>query len=114
MLMSYKRTFLIVLAVMIGFALVVSFAARPATAQEPPARMRALLESLRDGEVSLTLEFARPLVSGESTWTLPDETVGRRISQVGEDYVCFSEPWNDTFRERCTPFSNLVTMTFVK
>jgi hypothetical protein len=60
------------------------------------------------------VEFVKALVTGEATWTLPDDAVGRHIGEVGDDYVCFSEPWNDTTRDRCTPFSNITGVSFVR
>jgi hypothetical protein len=114
MLVVYKRALLVFIIGIAGLVVITNLVARPTAAQESSSRMRALLESLRDSETSLTIEFVRPLVSGESTWTLPDETAGRRIAEVGEDYVCFSEPWNDSFRNRCTPLTNLVTISYIE
>lgn len=87
---------------------------RRTVAQDNPASLRALLESLRDNKTAATIEFARPLVSGELIWSLPDDTAQRQIGEVGADYVCFSEPWNDTSKERCTPFSNIIGVSYVR
>jgi hypothetical protein len=85
-----------------------------AGAEETPASLRALLEGLRESGAAVTIEFARPLISGETTWTLPDESAGRRIGAVGGDFVCFSEPWNDTTRDRCTPIANIVSVVYTR
>ena len=106
----YKTVLVCTLVIGIFFA--VSELNQRAAAQEATSTMQMLLESLRDKNTTVTFEFVKPLVSGEATWTLPSET--HKIGEVGADYVCFSEPWNDSVRNRCTPFANLVTINFVK
>jgi hypothetical protein len=108
----YKIILMILLAAGIVFAL--SGAARPTAAQAQGNSLRTLFENLRDNHSQVTVEFVKPLITGEATWTLPDDAIGRKIGEVGEDYVCFSEPWNDTTRDRCTPFSNITSVSFVR
>ena len=90
------------------------FMSKPVTAQDQANRdMRTLLESLIQSQASVTILFDKPLVSGEGVWTLPDPAAQRTISQVGSDFLCFSEPWNNTTRERCTLFANLTSVSYV-
>lgn len=100
--------------IVLFIVLLIGLISNPTTAQDEAVRdMRALLEkAARDG-ASVTILFDRPLVSGEGVWTLPDEASGRAISEVGADYLCFREPWNNTTRERCTPFANITSVSFV-
>ena len=82
------------------------------TAGESPASMRALLESRMADGASVTLQFERPFLGGETLLTLPDAEFDRQLFSVGEDYLCVSEPWNDTRRLHCTPFANVVSASF--
>jgi hypothetical protein len=94
--------------------LLIGLRSNPATAQEGSAGdMRMLFDNLtRDGG-AVTILFDRPLVTGEGLWTLPDEANGRTISGVGADYVCFREPWNNSTRDRCTPFANITSVSYI-
>ena len=89
----------------------------PAPALGPgasPNHLADVLNSVKASDTPITFDFIVPLVTGERVWTLPDDATKRAISAVGLDYVCFSEPWNDGSRERCTPFSNVSGITFLK
>jgi hypothetical protein len=79
-----------------------------------PNHFGELISSAKAEGKAITFEFIVPLVTGERVWTLPDENAKRSISSVGSDYVCFSEPWNEGSRERCTLFSNITSVTFLK
>ena len=79
-----------------------------------PNHFGELITHAKANGKAITFDFIVPLVTGERVWTLPDETAKRSISAVGSDYVCFSEPWNDGSRERCTLFSNITSITFLK
>ncbi len=124
MMMKSKTT-----AALIGVLLILGILVAAVSAQTEtptpspaPARVRAaaastmadLLNEAIISETHITFDFIVPVVTGERVWTLPDEGTGRIISAVGADYVCFSEPWNDGSRERCTPFSNISSITFLK
>ncbi len=112
-----KTQYKILLVAVVALILVIAASSmiHPAAAQDSSqASMKALLENLRDNKTAATVEFAKPLVSGENTWILPDTTSQRAIADVGSDYVCFSEPWNDGSKERCTPFSNIIGVSYVK
>jgi hypothetical protein len=112
-LMIAKHHMNIVLLLIVVFAALLTLAlvGRPAAAQDTPSTMRALLERLNASGQPVTIQFAAPLVSGETTWTLPDGRVNRAIADIGDDYICFSEPWNNDTRTRCTPFVNIVGVT---
>ena len=104
----------VVLAFLIAaIVLLIALGGKPATAQDQSVRgMRGLLESLTSSGASVTILFDKPLVSGEGVWTLPDAAVNRRIGEIGADFVCFTEPWNNTTRDRCTPFANITSISY--
>ncbi len=112
--MKLKSLLLTLFALVSATVALTALYARPTTAQDavPPQTMRQLIESLVESESAFTIEFALPLVSGERTWAFPDARSRRTVGQVGDDFVCFSEPWNDGRRSRCTPFSNLVSLVY--
>ncbi|MEO8607887.1 MAG: hypothetical protein ABI690_08405 [Chloroflexota bacterium] len=113
MLPNNRLGALIVTSLVAAIVLLIALVGKPATAQDQPAReMHALLETLNQNGAVITLLFDKPLVSGEGVWTLPDVTANRAISEVGADYVCFTEPWNNTTRVRCTPFSNITSVSY--
>lgn len=120
MLSRHKLLLAIVLTVSVTLMLIVTATPRSTSAQGDAATLRALLEQLTaesenaTNKVTFSIEFAVPLVSGERGWLLPDAQRKRTVSQIGDDYVCFSESWNDATRQRCTPFTNIVSVTFTK
>jgi hypothetical protein len=96
-----------------AIVLLIALGGKPATAQNQSAReMHALLETLTSNGAAITILFDKPLVSGEGVWTLPDTAVNRTISEIGADFVCFTEPWNNTTRVRCTPFTNITSVSY--
>jgi len=111
----------IVLAVLLALGLLVAVVsaqtATPTAAnmdKAVPAHFGELISAAQSGGKTVTFDFVVPLVTGERVWTLPDDSAKRSISTVGADYVCFSEPWNAGSRERCTAFSNISSITFLK
>jgi len=82
--------------------------------QDVPNHFGELISSAKASGKAITFDFLVPLVTGERVWTIPDDTAKRSVSTVGVDYVCFSEPWNAGSRERCTLFSNISSITFLK
>ena len=96
-----------------AIVLLIVLGGKPATAQNQPGReMQALLETLTSNGAAITILFDKPLVSGEGVWTLPDTSANRTISEIGADFVCFTEPWNNTTRVRCTPFTNITSVSY--
>jgi hypothetical protein len=109
-----RLTILLMTVTLAAIVLLIGLVSKPTTAQDQAAQeMHALLERLTGSGASITVLFDRPLVSGEGVWTLPDEAAKRTISTIGADFVCFSEPWNTTTRERCTPFANITSISYV-
>ncbi len=110
------NTIRVILSVMLiavaALVLALATAGLPASAQGSAADMRALLEASRAG--TITIQFASPIVGGETLLTLPDEALGRTLADVGADYLCLSEPWNNGFRSYCTPFSNVVSVSYIR
>ena len=66
-----------------------------------------LLRRLDSENQPWTLHFAVPLDTGDRSHTM--NSTG---AVIGEDYFCYGEPWNDSTRYHCTPFSNIVSVTF--
>ena len=112
----------IILAALVTLGLLVAVASAQSATPTPAANLNEaapnqfgeLISSAKANGKSVTFDFIVPLVTGERVWILPDDTAKRAISVVGTDYVCFSEPWNAGSRERCTPFNNISSVTFLK
>lgn len=114
MILRFAKPVLAIMVIAAAVVMVGMLVDKPVTAQDQANRdMRALLETLTQNESAVTILFDKPLVSGEGVWTLPDQAARRTISQIGADYLCFSEPWNNTTRERCTLFANITSVSYV-
>lgn len=111
MLPKYKLPIVLTTMIVCAGILVFGMMQRPASAQDR-ATLRGLLETFKGGTNPVTIQFAVPLIPGENTWILPDQRFNRTLAEIGDDYVCFSEPWNNTTRLRCTPFGNIIGVTF--
>ncbi|MBZ0279149.1 MAG: hypothetical protein K8L97_00330 [Anaerolineae bacterium] len=111
MLPKHKLSIVLMMIIISVGILAFGMANRPTAAQDR-ATLRGLLETLKGGTNTVTIQFAVPLVPGENTWVLPDQRFNRTLAEIGDDYVCFSEPWNNTTRLRCTPFGNIIGVTF--
>lgn len=105
-----RLTLLVVALLALAGAGVLLFNA-PTRAEDKPTRLQAVFEERRDSHKPFSVQFANPLVSGEMQWVFPDD--GYSIGEVGEDYVCFSQPWNNGSRLRCTPFANIVSVNYL-
>lgn len=58
----------------------------------------------------MTFLFDRPITG--TTTTLSTDSAQ---ASIGADYVCFAAPWNDgEVRQYCTPFSNVISVTFTE
>jgi hypothetical protein len=113
MLPNNRLGALILTSLVAAIVLLIALGGKPATAQDQAARdMRALLVKLTGDGAAITILFDKPLVSGEGVWTLPDAAMKRTIGEIGADFVCFSEPWNNTTRSRCTPFANITSVSY--
>jgi hypothetical protein len=69
----------------------------------------ALLQDLIARNADITLSFAAPLAPNAEA----QRTVAAGSLEVGADYLCFRENWNDGVRKTCTPLGNLASLTFV-
>ena len=68
-------------------------------------------------DFKITIKFAQPLVDdNELFWEIPYESqdgdLRRSLGDIGEDFVCFDERAGSSFGTRCTPFSNIVAVTY--
>jgi hypothetical protein len=112
--MRIKMGLLILCAFVLAALAAFGLSARPAQAQNANTTMRVLLERLNSGDGKFTVQFHTPLAPGETTWGLPGgDPTQRHISEIGDDYVCFTEQWNNSTRDRCTPFSNIVSISYI-
>jgi hypothetical protein len=102
---------IIILIVIIVSA--IALMSKPTFAQDTQSlQMHELLNRLQGENKPLTFLFDRPFLSGETLLTVPDTNLGRELGEIGANYVCFSEPWNNTRRIQCTPYSNIVSVTY--
>lgn len=69
--------------------------------------LHTLLKRLDSENQPWTLHFAVPLDTGDRSHTM---TASGAV--IGRDYFCYGEPWNSSTRYHCTPFSNIVSVTF--
>jgi hypothetical protein len=74
---------------------------------ETPPSLYDLLTELQAKNMRVSFEFAAPLMANVRSIDVNGE-----VFTVGEDYVCFHERWNQGTRQRCTPFSNIASVTF--
>ena len=98
---------------------------QPISAQElsQSHNMRELLETLNaqiEGAtpIQITFRFEHPLMDNEELfWEIPyrspDGEVSRWIGEIGNDFVCFYEQAGSTGVARCTPFSNIVSVSYL-
>lgn len=116
MLMRSKILVVTILTMLALGLTIITLTNRPAAAQDdekPAETLHEFVTDLKDSETTVTIEFAIPLITGERVWTLPDARAKREIAVIGADYLCFSEPWNNGARQRCTPFANIVSLTYL-
>jgi len=60
--------------------------------------------------------FVNPLIQDELAWTIgdPEDQFERTVDEVGEDYVCFREHTEGADLVRCTPFHNILDISFIQ
>ncbi len=73
----------------------------------PDEDLYALLKRLDAENQPWTLHFAVPLDTGDRSHTMTSSG-----AVIGRDYFCYGEPWNSATRYHCTPFTNIVSVTF--
>jgi hypothetical protein len=88
-------------------------------AQERVLDMNNLLNRLYEDEVEVLFQFAIPLVADQNVWIVPDGINGSedeitiQIAEIGEDYICFRMRSGQAIDMRCTPFSNIVSVSYL-
>lgn len=84
---------------------------QPSTnAQPAPDSMQTMINALVDDNVLMTFTLRDPLAPNLNTFDVRGAGV-----RAGTDHVCFNEPWGDgELRWRCTPYSNVISLTFVE
>lgn len=92
--------------------------------QSQHTNMRALLESAKvriesEAPFQVTFKFAQPLMDNDEVfWEIPyysqEADIDRWIGEIGDDYVCFYERAGSSSVVRCTPFSNILSFTYLE
>ncbi|MBC8100614.1 MAG: hypothetical protein H7Y11_14320 [Armatimonadetes bacterium] len=101
---------LLTLALAVVLLLLGAVMYRNAQAQAAEQSFAALLQTLSATQTEFTVYFVQPLATGERSRTFgADATLN-----IGVDYFCFSELWNNQDRQHCLPFSNIVSVTAVR
>jgi hypothetical protein len=83
------------------------------------SNMSQLLKQLNDNKKPILFQFVVPIVADETLWSIPSNTqnsedeISRYISSVGDDYVCFDELAGQAYSIRCTPFSNIASISYL-
>jgi hypothetical protein len=89
------------------------------TAQDEAIDIKSRLEQLRDelnaGNLMIGFQFVVPISEGENYWLLGDATDERQlaISEIGNDYFCFSETSVQAVLIRCVPFTNIASFDYL-
>lgn len=99
---------MIILGAALAFGLLSQHATNTTRAQNDD--WRTMFEGLVERNATITIGFAAPLTPNNEAL----RTVDAASLQVGDDFVCFLEPWNQGFRKTCTPFTNIASLTFVE
>lgn len=107
--MRHQSLFAVLFAVVFFAVIGVSLVFASQQLQPAPDRFRSLIEGTSAAGKGFTIEFAVALSTGERRRDFTHEPL-----RVGDDYFCFGEPWNDGLRFNCTPFANIVSLTFLE
>ena len=88
------------------------------SAQAETNNMRVMIEALNqrvsdEPGFEMLFQFVQPPLGGETLIMVSSES-GRSIGGVGDDYVCIGERWNNSRRYHCTPFANLVSVSYIE
>jgi hypothetical protein len=96
----------------------------PVTATDESHNMRILLENLKQklakgGDFTVVFQFGIPLVKDDTTlWSFPypaeNPDMQLSLGEIGDDYICFDELAGEGFVTRCTPFSNIATVSYAE
>lgn len=117
------KSMLVFSSIILG--LVIFIAIQTISAQETSQHndMRELLEALNvmietEAPFHVTFQFRQPLTEiGGDFWEIPynppNEDISRWIGEIGDDFICFYEQAGSTGIARCTPFSNIVSISYL-
>ena len=69
-----------------------------------------------DSGFTFIVTFLSPLIKDESAWIIgdPNDQYRRTVDEIGEDYVCFREHGGGEDFVRCTPFSNILQISYLE
>ena len=118
-IIGLKWIALIIVLTALSTTLVIStFSVKDVQAQEATSNMRTVLMHLNDEKVTVLFQFATPLVANQTDWIIPDlgETdpnVSHVISEIGDNHICFWERAGEAISIRCTPYSNIVSISYL-
>jgi hypothetical protein len=92
--------------------------------QSDYTNLKGLLEALRsriesEASFQVTFKFAQPLMdNNEIFWHIPyyseEDDIDRWIGDIGDDFICFYERAGSASVVRCTPFSNISSITYLE
>lgn len=105
--------------IVVLMALVVVHSSNKVAAQEQKLNMSNLFSRLHENEVEVLFQFAIPLVSDQNVWIVPDgidgldDEITIHIADIGEDYICFRMRSGQAIDVRCTPFSNIASISYL-
>lgn len=107
----------VILVIFVGIALFATQTpARDAGAQQTAMSTRSLFERLRarmDGDPNfiITVQFFDPPVPETNQWIIPstltEEGSSRRLGEIGDDYVCFTEVGTTFNNSVCVLYNNI-------
>jgi hypothetical protein len=91
-----------------------------AKAQNSTLEMRTLLEQLKERTQNepgfvIVFRFANPLIADELWWDVPyvEGERHRSLGEIGYDFVCFYDGGGSSVGTQCTPFSNIVVVSYL-
>src|SRR5690554_1451174 len=113
LLKTRLMVWIVLLVTLVAIVTVIGTSGKQTVAQDAvPESFGDMLARLNVENTSMIFQFDQPFVSGETLLKLPDMNLRREFTEIGQDYFCFSEPWNDGQRVHCTPYSNVVSLTY--
>lgn len=123
---SYRNTeiaMLILVVLLLGIVILIAIQSTSAQEISQNNDMRELLEELnakieRETQFQIGFKFAHPLGDNdEQFWSIPygppDEDTSRWIGEIGDDFICFYEQAGSAGIAHCTPFANIVSISYL-
>ncbi len=113
LLKTRMMVWIVLLVALAAIVTLIGTSGKPTVAQDTASEsFYDLLTRLNTENTSMTFQFDQPFASGETLLKLPDLSLHREFTEIGQDFFCFSEPWNDGQRIHCTPYTNIVGLTY--